>query len=125
MRQHEEHEENRTHKKQGGEEPHVAHRLRTDEEEAEEGAHRRDVARHERVHDVAHRLLAGMSLLEVRQEMQRVIHRNAHDDRTDTDRDDRHILLQQRQEGHSEEQAEGDGEKDQKDRPHIPVEQSQ
>ena len=66
-----------------------------------------------------------MPLLEVRQEMQRVIHRDTHYDRTDTDRDDRHILLQQRQEGHGEEQAEGDGEKDQENRPHIPIEQSQ
>ncbi len=102
MRQHEENEENRTHKKQGGEEPHVAHRLRTDEEEAEEGAHRRDIARHERIHDVAHRLLTGMPLLEVRQKMQRVIHRNAHDDGTYANRDDRNVPLQQRHESQTE-----------------------
>ena len=84
-RQADQHEKDGPHQRQRAEPPQVAHGLRIQQHQAEEGADRRDVPRQQGRHHLAERLAHVPLVFQVLQEVQGIVDRNADDDRADAD----------------------------------------
>ena len=117
MRQKDQHEEDRPDEHEGGKEPQIAQGRSRHRHQAQKGSDGRQIADDQRRDHLAQNRAHLLLVVQVRKQMQRVVHRNADDDRGNAQNDHRDLVAEERQAPHRKEPAEEDRHADEQQRP--------